>query len=89
MNIIKEYCKFDMGRRNRIILRTSTYAHSFIYFKILVKEAMKDFPELKEHTIDVIHYGGQYYKNTYGIEFNINIAPPADYCQVKNTECTL
>lgn len=81
-NIIKEYCRLAQEGSNRFILRLPHYGHSLSHILGLFKEAQEDFKAVIDpHGLDiaqiqVVQYGGERYKRTYGIEFSLNVAPP-------------
>lgn len=83
MQIIKEYCK----AAKKCVIRTSTYCHTFAFFKELVAEAKKDVPEVDEDGIEVVQFSGRYYARTYGIEFNCD-TKPEDYTDIHQLEHT-
>lgn len=37
---------------------------------MLVDIAKSDFPNIKNENIEIIEYGGERYKRTFGVEFN-------------------
>lgn len=86
MDIIKEHVKNENGAR--CIIRTNTYAKSFGHFCMLVNEARKDF-DVADEEVDVVHYGGQSYARTFGIEFNTTQQIPEAYRQVSHVEFSL
>ena len=65
MTIIKEFCLYS----RQCIIRTDTYAHSLRHFQNLFEIAKKDYPDLKPENVEVIHYAGERYARTFGIEF--------------------
>lgn len=65
-------CGGDPSKNTLMVtFRNNHYAHSFAYIKELVDEAKKDFPNLKDQdrAISIVHFGGERYKRTWGIEF--------------------
>lgn len=95
MLFIKEVVPFDLKKDqvqgSRIIIRTNTYGSNFAFFQKLFDEANKDFPFITPENADIKHYGGQRYKHTYGIEFNVklDVHIPSDYRQIQEVEYTL
>jgi hypothetical protein len=83
MEIIKEY------RDCIVVLRTKTYAKTLGYFVELFNEAKKDFPQLDPDNVQVVKYGGRYYKGTMGIEFEIVGDKPVDYREIVELETVL
>jgi hypothetical protein len=53
-------------------------------------EAKSDFPWIEEKDVNIIHFGGQRYARTFGIEFKIpeNICPDG-YCEIYSLEYSL
>jgi hypothetical protein len=86
--IIKEYVNIPSGVV-RVILRTPTYARSLAHFERLYAEAQKDYPNLAREQVDVTHYGGDSYKGTFGIEFDVTTEPTNGYAQRAQVERTI
>jgi hypothetical protein len=78
MTFIKEKWNNGIGTQ-RCVIRTHTYADSAAHIQKLATEAQKDFPGLKAEDIDVVHYGGDFCKHTYGVEFNRQGEIPSEY----------
>ena len=57
------------------IVKSDTYQCSFALVSELVKEAKKDFPELKDKDISIKVYNDKMWKNQLGIEFNSRLQP--------------
>jgi hypothetical protein len=53
------------------VVRTSTYAKSLNYFMLLAAAVRETFPDVKDEDLRVVHFGGNYYKGTMGLEFDI------------------
>jgi hypothetical protein len=80
--IVKEFCEsnLDVARHaGRLVIRSKNYGSSLRYFDQLF-ETMEDVASRCEPPFDVdrtdtevVHYGGQYYKNTFGLETNVPI----------------
>ncbi len=88
MRIIKEY---NIGERNIIVIvRSDTYASSYKHISNLVTVAKNNFNILDED-IEVVKYGGERYKRTYGIEFTVDLETeiPVDFVHVSQVEYTL
>ena len=90
MKIIKEFVRIKLDDSARIILRTNYYIGTFEYIRNLVNEARKDF-SLEDDKIEIIHYAGDRYKGTYGIEFNVDkgVTIPEKYKEVSQVEFKL
>ncbi|MCH7493013.1 hypothetical protein IID19_05535 [Patescibacteria group bacterium] len=72
MDIIREF----VPEKKLCVIRTLTGDHSLQYFKELFAEAQKDFPNLKDEDVKIVHYRGgkrlDYRVSTRGIEFTID-----------------
>lgn len=87
--MIKEYCK-QTGDNLRFILRLRHYGSDLATITELFNEAKKDFPNLSPADAEIVQYGGERYKRTFGIEFaGPKASVPADYAEVKNLELKL
>jgi len=85
MQIIKEYCKYA----NRAVIRSNSYGSGLSKFEELFEIARKDFPFLKISDVDVVHFAGERYAKTFGIEFNVlSASVPSDYIQISQLEYT-
>ena len=87
--IIKEYKKSETSIR--VILREDNYDNRLSKFINLFGIAQSDFPSLPESNAEIIHYGGDRIKRTFGIEFSVvlSMSIPADYVEIKTLELTL
>ncbi len=88
MEIIKEVVKINENRY-RYVIRTDTYNSSFGHFSRLFRIAKETFPNLTEEEVEIVQYGGNYAKYTFGIEWNSEIEPSEMWSVGKNTICTL
>lgn len=80
--IIKEVYKQE-GRSPIFILRKNTYSSTLAKFLELYNEARKEFPNLQTDEVRVVHFGGERYKYTFGIEFYaITTSIPEGYTQI-------
>lgn len=89
MTIIKEFVRTTTGVI--IILRTRTYGSSLQYLNGLYRVALRSFPGIEQQNVNVIQYGGERYKRTFGIEFFVppGTEIPADYEERDNAEVEL
>ncbi len=88
MRIIKEY---NIGERNIIVIvRSDTYASSYKHISNLVEVAKKYF-NVSDEDIEVVKYGGDRYKRTYGVEFTVDLETEisADFQHISQVEYTL
>ena len=75
------------GGKTYFIIRRSDYGRSFKSIEELYNEAISDFGSLDKSRMEIMYYGGNRYKRTYGIEFAINDSViPIDYVEVENIE---
>lgn len=88
MDIIKEYCK-PIGAPPICVVRTETYASGLMHFDELFAVAQSDFPDLHREDCEVVHYGGQRYRGTYGIEFWRSGGIPDSYQKIEHLEYRL
>lgn len=89
MDIIKEVVKKDNGIYQYIV-RTQTYASSMAHLIQLLVFAQQYFPDLHPRDVNVVHYGGEYYKGTFGIEWESSKEPRKDvWVERKRLEVTL
>jgi hypothetical protein len=72
-----------------VVLRTNTYSNAVAYINNLFREAKKDFPTLEEDKVRVVHFGGRYYKGTFGIEFDTMLSKPEAYKEIAELEAVL
>ncbi len=84
ITVIKEFCPSS----NRAVIRTETYGSSVGKIELLMNFAMSDFPGLSKWDIEVVQFGGQHYKRTFGIEFPAASAPE-DYDIIEHLEYRL
>ena len=85
----KEYILLRDGTVKRIMLRENNYNSSLEKFDRLWNIIVEDFPEVKRSDVEIVQYGGRFYKYTFGIEFNVRGEIPEDYHFIKNPEFTL
>jgi len=85
MKVIKEFC------REIVVLRTDTYVSLLTHFDKLFAQAKKDFPTLERDAIRIVQFGGERYRYTFGIEFNLpeSAKIPKGYSELKKLEYTL
>lgn len=87
MRVIRELAEHG----NVGIVRSELYSKRVSHILTLVAEAKKDFPSLSDDDMEVVYYGGDRYKRTYGVEFNVpngeNI--PDTYKRIHQLEFTL
>ena len=92
MKYIREYCVNNKMQTVAIIVRTLCYDNSFNYFLKLRKQLRKDFPKLiNDKKLNIIHYGGECYKRTFGIEvwLPIDTIIPENYTEISKVEYIL
>lgn len=88
IKVIKEYCLSDDPAIG--VLRTRTYAHTLKFFMGLVEVAKKDFPDLKDEDIEIVHFEGKRYRGQFGIEFKVDSENvPKEYDEIHKLEPTL
>jgi len=85
MKVIKEFC------RNFVVLRTDTYEKGLSHFDRLFAQAEKGFPTLERSDVRVVQYGGERYKGTFGIEFDLpqGAKIPRGYSELQELEYTM
>lgn len=88
MSITKEYVNKGDGV-HRFIIRRGDYGHTLDAIMQLYNEAKKDFYTIDHSLIDIVHYGGQRYKYTYGIEFDLEEPVPDGYREISQVEFSL
>lgn len=90
MDIIREYCKpKTIGALPICVVRTKTYASSLAHFDELFTVAQSDFPDLRREDCEAVHYAGQRYRGTYGIEFRWSGEIPENYQKIEYLEYRL
>ena len=80
--MIREYHE----QTNRAIIRNNNYSSSIESILSLYEEALKDFDSLKPGDVEIVHYGGIYYKGTFGIEFHAPKKPDQRYFRISFLE---
>lgn len=65
--IIREFAEVSQ----RVIIRSNRYGSTLSYFNELLTVAEADFGTLDPTQVEVVHYGGDRYKRTFGLEFNV------------------
>jgi len=86
MNIIKEYCP----RAGKAVIRTDTYTHTMEHFDELFLIAIEDFGHVGTNEVEINHFGGRTYKNTWGITFPVDSQDVTDeYRRINYLEITL
>ena len=88
MSIIREYVEQENGKK-LFIIRTNTYAKTLGHLIYLYDIATSDFPNLLYQQCYVQYYGGQRYKRTYGLEFNLDAEVPLHYQKISELELVL
>lgn len=71
MDIIKEYCEDS----EVVVIRNAYYGSSLKKFLDFLKEARMDGFSISEDQVTIVHYGGERYASTFGIEFSYPTAP--------------
>jgi hypothetical protein len=85
--IIREVA--TVGNEYRCVVRAGTYSHTFEYIAELVQAAKSDFPALEDRHIEIMMYGGDRYRGTIGIEFDVQGDVPDTYTAINQVELTL
>lgn len=87
MKFIKEYCQASQI----CVIRTDNYGSTLQKFLDFLKEAQKDFPQLTPATVEIVHFGGERYKHTFGLEFKVptGASVPNTYSPINQLEFTL
>lgn len=85
MYVTKEFVE-KLSGRFLVIIRFNYYGSKFSLFVEVVNMAKKDFDNLQDSEIVIVHYGGEVHRRTFGIEFEVDETPPSGYTQVKQTE---
>ena len=65
--IIREFAEVSQ----RVIIRSNRYGSTLSYFNELLTVAEADFGTLDPTQVEVVYYGGDRYKRTFGLEFNV------------------
>ena len=81
--MIKEYCD-DMSIA---VIRFENYGNNLKLFEDAFSEALLDFPLLVPADVTIVHYDGDYYAKTFGIEFSADNAPES-YTRISHLEYT-
>lgn len=89
MDIIREYCPSQKGHHATCIIRTLVYSSRLTHFDELFAVAQSDFPDLRREDCEIVHYGGQRYRGTYGIEFRWPGEIPDSYQKIEHLEYRL
>ncbi len=71
------------------VVRTSSYDTRLSYLEWLFDAAKKDFPDLTKEGCKIVHYAGQRYKGTMGIEFRATSEVPSEYKPISGLEMQL
>ena len=89
--VIAEYCKVASNDSFRVILREDNYDSRLSKFLELFEAAKSDFPFISESDINLVHYGGDRYKRTFGLEFSVpdSTSIPDIYVEIHSLEMTL
>lgn len=86
MRIIREYSTYA----KRCVLRSDGYLSNLTYFATLYESALEDFPNLKPNAVEVVHFGGDRYRGTFGIQFSwLEGEVPGHYSRMERLELTL
>jgi hypothetical protein len=86
--IIKEFVEKDnTAKKYRVVIRDNCYGSKLSKFLKFINEARKDF-DINEDEVDVVHFGGERYARTFGIEFDTNTKPPDEYVKIEGLELT-
>jgi hypothetical protein len=67
--------KISYPVRAHCVIRTNSYGSQLSFIRHLAAIAIAEFPTLTEDQVEIVRYGGQRYKGTFGIEFTC----PVDY----------
>lgn len=59
----------ESERTPRCVVRSRNYGSSLAKFLDFAAEARKDYPQLSDDDIEIVHYGGDRIARTFGIEF--------------------
>lgn len=95
--IIKEFYPRDREEAlstGRMIIRANNYGSSLVKFdemyEIMAADALTFEPpiELDREDVEVVHYAGERYKRTFGLEVSIpqGHTIPADYSKIRQPE---
>lgn len=81
--MIKEYCE----EANICVIRSNRYGSNLEKFMEFFAEAKIDFPELTPDNVTIVHYAGESYAHTFGIEFSANKSNvPNSYTRIHQLE---
>jgi hypothetical protein len=61
------------------VIRSMSYGCTIASLAQMVESARQDFPDLKDEEVRVVHFGGDSFRGTWGIEFDggsLSVAPP-------------
>lgn len=89
MSIIKEYVEYNNQSAKRFIVRRSDHGKTLFHLMELKVEIEKDFGHLPNSSFEIVHYAGDRYKGTYGLEFFSDRSVPKEYKQIAQAELTL
>jgi hypothetical protein len=81
--MIKEFCK----ESKTAVIRNNHYGSNLQMFNEMFEEALLDFPNLQMSEVTIVHYGGERYAKTFGIEFTA-IHAPSTYARIGQLELT-
>ena len=87
VTFIKEYTPTKNGYR--FVIRRRDYGSNMRHLLELYDQARADFADISTDQLDVVHYGGQRFKHTYGLEFNSTDEPPEGYERIEQLEMVL
>ncbi len=70
------------------VIRSNTYYKGIDHIKNMVDAARSDFPHLTDKDIRLVHFGGDRYKGTMGIAFDLPdlLVPPPGYTPINELE---
>lgn len=71
MRFIKEFCP----NSKTVVVRCDSYGSSLQMFQDMVHSAQEDGFHINLMDCKVVHYGGERYAKTFGIEFSYDYAP--------------
>ena len=97
--IVKEFVPIDRSvalSTGRLVVRANNYGSSLAkfdeLFDVMAADALTFEPpiELDREDVEVVHYGGERYAKTFGLEVTIpeGHVIPADYMRIQQTELT-
>lgn len=85
MYVTREFVE-KLSGRFLVIIRLPYYGSKFSHFVEMVNMAKKDFDNLQDSEVVIVHYGGEVHRRTFGIEFEVDKIPPNGYTQIEQTE---